>query len=219
MNRPQKCAVVGAGGIACCLLPILARIMDVVIIDADNYEPENYKRQFPALNHTGNKAEVLMEMIQENTLHSISAIPEYLEGLSILNNPLLEGADLLIGAVDNNESRHLIMEIALTLGIPAFLGGNEHEHGEAHAFYPGLYDPVLHHDFSGGDPAPFHCSSDKNLEEHPQTIFGNALAAGAIIHLLSSYERVENLSNAIVYSRMDPLSSRFARAKDYPAKA
>lgn len=219
MNRPHKIAVIGAGGISCALLPILSRLTDLVIVDGDNYEPENVHRQFPALTSEGNKAEVLSDMLRDHTVFDLKAIPEYLEGLQILNHPDFENVGLIIGAVDNNESRGIIMEIALTLGIPAFLGGNEHEHGEAHAFYPGVYDPALHHDFSGGDPAPFHCNSDKTIEEFPQTPIANALAAGSILHLLSSYERVEDLKNAVVYSRLDPLGSRFARAKDYPAKA
>ena len=215
MNRPHKAAIIGAGGIACHLLPALSRLMDCVIVDKDSYEPKNVHRQFPALTESGNKAHVLAALLREHTIFNMESIPEYLEGPSIMNDPAFEGVDLLIGAVDNNESRHLIMELASTLGIPAFLGGNEHEHGEAHAFYPGLYDPALHHDFSGGDPAPFHCNSDKAIEEFPQTPLANAMAAGAILHLLLSYEKVEDLNNAVCYVRADPLSGIVRRVRDY----
>jgi molybdopterin/thiamine biosynthesis adenylyltransferase len=215
MKRPNRVAVIGGGGIACALLPILSRMMHCVIIDKDVYEPANVARQFPALTKKGNKAEVLAGMLAKNTTFQLSAIPEFLEDLSMLNNPLFQGIDLIVGAVDNNESRHIIMELALTMGIPAFLGGNEHEHGEAHAFYPGIYDPTEHHDFSGGDPAPFHCNTDKTVEEFPQTPIANAMAAGAILHLLLSYEKAENLKNAVCYTRLDPFSGVVKRVRDY----
>lgn len=218
MNRPKRIAIIGGGGIACALLPILSRLAHCVIVDGDVYEKANSTRQFPALTQDGNKAEVLAEMLTPNTTFCVDPISEYLEDLSILNHPYFNPVDLLIGAVDNNTSRHTIMEVALTLGIPAFLGGNESEHGEAHAFLPGVYDPCLYHDFSTNDaPPPYHCNTDKAIEENPQGPIANALAAGAILHLLSSYERVENLRNMVVYSRLDPLGSRFNRVVDYEA--
>lgn len=215
MKRPSRIAVIGGGGIACALLPILSRLAHIVIVDGDDYEPENSTRQFPALTETGNKAVVLADMLEMNTIFDIHAIPEYLEGLQIMNHPSFAGVDMIIGAVDNNESRHLIVELSLTLGVPAILGGNEHEHGEAHAFFPGIYDPMMHHDFSGGDPAPFHCNTDKTVEEFPQTPIANAMAAGAILHLLLSYEKCENLKNAVCYTRLDPFSGIVKRVRDY----
>lgn len=216
MNKFKKAACFGAGGGACALLPILTRLMDVVIIDGDNYEPENYKRQFPALDSTENKAKTLAGLLQKNTMHKVDFLPVYVEGLSILNNPEMSDVDLLIGTVDNHESRHIIMDLASVMGVPALLAGNEENHGECHTCIPGLYDPRQHHEFEGGEPAPFSCNSDMATKvTGGQSFLANALGAGALLHCLLSLENAINPRNTIVYSRIDPFSSIVKRAKDY----
>ena len=41
------------------------------------------------------------------------------------------------------------------------------------------------------------------------------MAAGAILHLLLSYEKAQDLNNAICYVRADPFSSIVKRVRDY----
>lgn len=217
MQPPRKFAIVGAGGIACYLAPMLAKLGSVVLIDADNYEPHNSSRQFPALKSTGNKARVLAELIQPQTIFSVEAIPKYVEDAAIVNEKEWEGVDMIIGAVDNNKSRHILFDLGDAFGIPVICGGNEHAHGEAHMLLSGHYYPQDHFEFPRNEPAPFDCNSDKVLEEHPQTAIANCLAAGAVMHLLLSYQSVENPLNAVVYSRLDTLSSTYSRARDLMA--
>lgn len=218
MNTPLKAAVVGAGGISCHLVPMLSRLMKLVIIDADNYEPANSTRQFPALKSTGNKAQVLAEMFRPHTLFEIQAIPKYLKGIRIVNEEEFDGCDFIFGAVDNNQSRHIMMQLSEDLGIPAILAGNSHEHGEAHMLIPGTYDPRDHFEFPDTYPTPWSCNSDQTLEEFPQTAVANMLAAGCAIHLLTSWLRVENPNNSLVYSRNDALCGYFKRVKDFAEK-
>lgn len=216
MNRTyKKCGLVGAGGIGCFLAPMLCRLMDVVIIDADNYEPHNSTRQFPALTSVGNKAKVLSEHISPTTLNRVSFIESFLKGLVIKNEPEWEGVDIIFGGVDNNKSRQIIVDVADALQIPAIIAGNEHEHGEAHLFLPGVYDPFDFHEFPETEPTPWSCNSDKNLEENPQTPIANILAASSAMHLLLSLQKVNNPQNALAYSRSDALSSTSVRVKDY----
>jgi len=215
MKKPQKAAIIGAGGIACTLAPILGRLMDLVIVDADDYEPSNAARQFPALTSTGNKAVVLAESIAGSTLQSVQAVPHYLQGAMAINWPEWEGVEIIFGAVDNNQSRHIIMQLAEDLGIPAILAGNSHAHGEAHLFIPDAHDPRHHFEFPDTDPPPWSCNSERTLEEFPQTAMANIVAAGCAMHLLLSWEHVANPLHAVVHSRIDTLCSSFRRAKDF----
>ena len=132
MKHPTKIALIGAGGIGCHLAPILARMADLVIVDADSYEPKNVTRQFPALKHAGNKAQILSELVGEHTLNKVGFIDGYLKDITITNHPQWAGVDFIIAGVDNNASREIICEVAEMLELPAILAGNEHEHGEAH---------------------------------------------------------------------------------------
>lgn len=204
----------GGGGIACYLAPLLTRMMDVVIIDGDNYEPKNSKRQFPALTSTENKAKTLCEMLSPHTLHKVSYIDCFLKDMLITNRPEWAGVDIIFGAVDNNKSRHIIIELADALEIPAILAGNEDEHGEAHLFVPQTYNPLNHFDFPDTEPAPWSCNSDENLATNTQTPIANFLASGAAAHLLLAWNRVSNPLNAVAYSRTDALSNQSKRVKE-----
>ncbi len=189
--------------------------MDVVIIDGDNYEVGNVDRQFPALTSTGNKAQVLSEMLNPHTLQNVTYIDTFLQDALITNRPEWAGVEMIFGAVDNNKSRRIIIELADMLEIPAILAGNEHEHGEAHMFIHGVHNPLDHFDFPENEPAPWSCNSDKNLDENPQTPIANFLAAGAAAHILLSWNRVTTPRNAVVYSRTDALFNVSKRARDF----
>ena len=211
----KKAAIIGCGGIATNLAPALSRMMDIVLVDGDRYEPKNVERQFPAMHTTANKAIALQSMIVSNTLKSVLSIPEYLKNGFIANKEAWKGVDLVIGCVDNNASRKLIRDLCEEQDIVGILAGNEHEDGEAHAYIPGIYDPFEHHEFTEGEAAPWACNSDKNIELNPQTPLANIMAAAAVFHILLSLRKVKKDENAVVYSRLDGLSSSFSRAKTY----
>jgi molybdopterin/thiamine biosynthesis adenylyltransferase len=214
MTQPTKALIVGAGGIACTLAPILSRLMNVVIADADHYEPANSSRQFPALKSKGNKAEVLASMIRGNTIWKVQSIPEYVKGLTFLNHEETIGLDLIIGCVDNHASRDILMELADFAGIPAILAANDHEHGEAHLFYPGVYDPRQHFSFEAGEPTPWACNADATLDKYPQTAMANIMASGCAMHILLSLNKASNPLNAIAMSRAEPLAGTTLRVRD-----
>lgn len=214
MNRPTKIAIIGGGGIACALLPALSRLADTVIVDGDNYEPENSSRQFPALHSRANKAAALMELLQPNTLHRIDAIGEYLKDGRVASYEDWRGTEMVVGAVDNTASRRIIVELCSDLEIPAILGGNEHAMGEAHLFIPEIYNPFDHFDFSDSAPTPWACNSDKQIELEPQTPLANFMAASAIMHLLLSWESASKPENAVAHTRLDVFSSTSSRVKN-----
>jgi molybdopterin/thiamine biosynthesis adenylyltransferase len=219
MNPPTKIALIGAGGIGCALAPYLCREAPLVICDEDSYEPKNHGRQFPSLVSAENKATALARLIQSQTLHEVAGIPYYLKDVMMANRPEWRGVDFIVSGVDNNKSRRIIIQVAAELGIPAILAGNEHEHGEAHLFIPFLYNPLDHHEFPDGNPAPWSCNADKTLDEHPQTFIANTLAAGAVMHLLMSWKVARDPKNCLVYSRLDPFSSDCRRAKSVLASS
>jgi len=214
MNPFKKAAIIGCGGIATNLAPALSRIMDVVLFDGDKYEPKNVSRQFPALKSTENKAKTLASLIKEHTLHNVEFVESFVKCSSEATKDAWKDVDLIIGCVDNNASRRILIEIAEDLEICCILGGNEHEEGEAHCFIPDVYNPLLHHAFPDTEPAPWACNSDKQIDKHPQTPLANIMASSAIFHIILSLQKVMSPMNAIVHSRLEPLSSTFSRAKN-----
>ena len=122
--------------------------------------------------------------------------------------------DMIVGCVDNNASRGAIVRVADCMNIPAILAGNEHEHGEAHLFIPGVYDPFDYFEFPENEPTPWGCNTEKTLTEHPQTSIANILAAGCAMHLLLSWFKTQLPQNCVVYSRHDVFTSSSSRAKD-----
>lgn len=219
MHNPNKIALIGAGGIGCHLAPILSRMHDIVIVDGDVYEPKNVERQFPALKHSGNKAMILAEMVQENTIKTVQSIPAYVKNAAIANSPEWRGVDMIVSGVDNNESRRILCDLADIFNVPLIMAGNEHEHGEAHLFVPEIYNPFDYHEFKV-DPndVPWGCNTDAVVELYPQTPIANFLAAGCAMHILLSWKKVGNPLNAVCYSRTDALSSSFARIRDCAPK-
>lgn len=211
----HKIALVGAGGIGCSLAPMLSRYADLVIVDGDQYTPENAARQFPALEVTGNKSLILASHISRYTLNSVLHISSYFKGPEIFCNPETQGLTMIIGAVDNNASRRIIVETAEIYGLPAIIAGNEHKSGEAYLFIPNVFNPFDHVEFPDTDPAPWACNAPETLDAHPQTAIANQLAAAAAIHLFLSYTNTKNPENTLVYSKLDTHYSEYKRARDY----
>lgn len=215
MIKITKIAVVGCGGIAVNLVPALSRLYDVVLVDGDKYEPKNVERQFPALHSTENKAKVLAGMVAPNTLKKVEYIEGFVKDALITNKPEWKGVDLIIGCVDNNSSRKILIELGDELQIPVIIAGNENEEGEAHAFIPWVHNPMDHFFFPESEPTPWACNHDKHVEKFPQTPLANIMAASAVFHILLSLRKVSKLENAVVHSRLEPLSSTFRRAKSF----
>jgi len=218
-NQVKKIAVIGAGGIACHLIPPLSLDYEIVLVDGDSFEPHNSTRQFPALQSTGNKAEVLAEMQKGRSNNAVLPIKTYLKGIEIISNEHWRNIDLIIGAVDNNQSRKLIIDLAEDQEVPAILCGNEVNMGEAHLYLPGVYDPFDFHDFGEMTPAPFSCTADENAESAPQTSTANFMAAASGLLILSSWLTMKKQENLTVHSIMDVRGpSGKARLKDVIAK-
>lgn len=222
MNPPSpihrsfsRVAMIGAGGIGCHLGPMLAILFDLTLVDGDTYEPKNNSRQFPALKSTENKAQVLASILQAQTVQDVQFVPEYLKGVEIINKDAFKGVDLIIGAVDNNKSRRIIAELCDLLDIPAILGGNDELHGEAHLYWPGHYSCFEHFPFEDNEPAPFDCNADQTIEERPQTVFANIMAAGAVMQILLSLRAVENPKNVLCYTRHDTMGSEGSRVRNF----
>lgn len=222
MKPPKKVAIIGAGGIACHLAPVLALDHEILFVDGDVFEAKNSSRQWPALHEDGvnaNKATYLAELTQVRAPNQIFAIDSYLEGPSIINNPAWDGVDFIFGCVDNNQSRRLIIDLCDRIDVPAILCGNETAMGEAHLVLPGRYDPFDLHDFGPMTKAPFSCTSDENQESAPQTSHANFLAAAAGIHIFMSFIKQEAYTHMVVHSRLDVRSdSTRTRLSDYDSE-
>lgn len=215
----KKALLVGAGGIGCHLAPMLCRLMDLVIMDGDNYEPKNVTRQFPALKSTENKAKALCEQLGSSILHKLTPREEYLKGPAQAADGSFDDIEIIFSAVDNNKSRLICIELADSLGIPAILAGNEEFDAEAILFIPDKLDPRDHFPFKLGTPAPFDCNSDETIESAPQTVIANIMAAGASMQILLSLQKVKNYKNTLAFVKHDVHGSRTYRIRDVEAGA
>lgn len=173
---------VGAGGLGSPALACLAAagVGHLGIVDFDAVEPCNLNRQF--LHHTcdigRSKAESAKEKLLDlNKNIYITTYPERLTEMNAEN--LICKYDIVIGAVDSFETRHIINRACVTLGIPYIDGGVNGFNGYAVFTFPPEI-PCLNCVFPG-------VSGKKNMTGVPGFVAGiiGAMQANmAIIRLL-----------------------------------
>lgn len=187
----QPVYLVGCGGVASYLLPVLYRSLDlcnlssIVLIDGDRLEEKNLDRQLFRPEDVGLfKAVALARQYPER----VTAWAQwFVPGISGIEwNPII------IGCVDNHVARRAILDTVDTQEGCCFLGANEYWESEAY-FYdyrmrgtahdPRVFYPTLLTE-DGIDPArPRGCTGDV-LESSPQLAAANAAVATLIMHLI-----------------------------------
>ena len=133
--------IVGCGGIGGHLAPNLChflhaerRAAHVTLIDGDAYEARNRTRmRFARL---GNKAAVMAAELARafGDVLTIEPVPEYLTAGNVARS--IADGDLVLAAVDNHATRHLLDEHAVTLAeVTLISGGNDGVDGEHDGTY------------------------------------------------------------------------------------
>lgn len=133
-------AVVGAGGLGGWIIEGLARmgVGRLIIVDGDCFEENNFNRQLGCTEEALGrpKAQVLAERVaQVNSAVQVSAHHAW---LTLENAPqLLDGAQVVVDALDTLPARYLLQDAAARLGAPLVHGAIAGFTGQVMTIWPG----------------------------------------------------------------------------------
>ena len=136
----RRVLVVGCGGLGGYVTELLARVGvgRLTIVDGDVFEESNLNRQLFCTTETigKSKAAAAKERIfAVNPLVTCEAISEFLTGENA--DRILEGHDIVVDALDNADTRALLLEAAARAGIPMVHGAIAGFQGRVSVIYPG----------------------------------------------------------------------------------
>ena len=133
-------AVIGCGGLGGGIIEMLARlgIGRIIAVDGDVFEPSNLNRQL--LSHMENlgmsKAQAAVDRIKLVN-PEVQVIPVQ-EILTLDNGPLLlEGAQIIVDAVDRIGTRLMLQEVAEKMALPLVHGAIGGWYGQVMTVLPG----------------------------------------------------------------------------------
>jgi ThiF family len=191
--------LIGAGGAAHhAYTPILQlvrrRVLSVTLFDGDSFEKKNISRQALAIGGIGrNKASVMSEWLKTTT--NITVNPEERWFFHGCGYPTMRSEDCIIVAADNHRARREARNLADEVGCWLISCACENTSGEAWAYHrknkgtfmdPFSRWPELETE-DGDDPIKAEgCASEAAFDSHPQTPYGNMLAASMAVYLFNN---------------------------------
>jgi len=209
--------IIGAGGVASYMLPVLLRQFTVrhgVLIDADVLEARNLDRQVFKQEHVGhNKATALLQTCEVDMLDDIEdygyvrmvSLEEWftkdcLEKVTS-EYPFIEEKDfnIIICLVDNNPTRKEIFELSDKLNIPTLVCANEIFESQAYFYVPerhnkdkaelAKFDPRVRYPEIVEDQGddPRNPNCQTTQEAYPQLASSNMMAAALGMQLLNQW--------------------------------
>jgi molybdopterin/thiamine biosynthesis adenylyltransferase len=186
--------IIGAGGVASYLMPVLNKTFDLrgVIFDADILEERNLDRQiFNAEDIGDNKAQALLKICDIDQKKMLP-VTEYFSFDTWRNHQgMLEklSADFIISIADNHKARLDSMLLAEQLGIPVLIAANETSTSQAYIMQPhwvGMHgDPRVRYPELLTDDgfSPLSCQGAAQ-ESTPQLAIANQMASSLLLWLL-----------------------------------
>lgn len=194
--------VIGLGGIACALLPHLARYLQargeaarLTLVDGDAFEARNADRQ--SFSRLGNKAKVkAMELAREFEDLSFRAVSEFVTPENV--EAIVRSGDVVFLAVDNHATRRLVSDRCRRLDdILLISGGNDYTDGNVQVylrcagrdvtppltrFHPEIADPA--------DRSPHEMSCEALAQAAaPQLLFTNLAVASGMLNAFYAREQ------------------------------
>ena len=202
----QQIKIIGVGGIGTSLLPFLSRYLNfdktrpcqVTLVDADDVEDKNLKRQ--SFKKFGNKASIkAVEMAQEFRNISFRAVPEFVTPKNI--SEIIQEGDIVFLSVDNHLTRKLVSDYCETLSdVVLISGGNELTDGnvQVHIRRDGknIKDPItkFHPEIKnakGKSPGEMGCEELARQPGSEQTLVANMEAACQMFRIFWLIEQGE----------------------------
>jgi molybdopterin/thiamine biosynthesis adenylyltransferase len=192
MKPELKVLIIGAGGVASYLLPVLNKTFELsgMLYDADILEEHNLDRQIFDANDIGvNKAHALLT---HNMITEVKPVMEYFSEDSLIDNwkELIESEiQLIICVADNHRARRDALAVGDRLNLPVFIAANALSTSQAYVYLPDWiaepqdprvrYPELLTED--GG--SPLSCQGDAQ-ESTPQLAIANQIASSFLCWLI-----------------------------------
>lgn len=188
---PRNILIVGCGGVASWLLPVLVKLAgiaetkpNIILMDGDKLETRNLDRQLFDLSQVGQfKATALADKYKEYNLRPVT---EYL-GIGY-ESPR---HSLIFCCADNHAARCRSMDLVDDRGGRAIIGGNEYTDSDAYLYEPEfagtsldprVYFPELLTDKTGDPTTPVSCQGEAAVAS-PQLVLANFSAANHMLQL------------------------------------
>lgn len=194
----MKIYVIGAGGGASYLLPVLVRslqkathLQELVIIDRDTLEERNVERQLFSYDGVGKgKAAILAANLQGLCRFPITPKLEWFTDAT-----LIDPESFLICLADNHVARLAVLDQCDETGSCAVIAGNEQWWSDAYYYNPVFKgtqaDPRIRYPEivtdKSDDPTRPPCNDAATLIAEPQSAHANAFAASFTMHLVQLY--------------------------------
>ena len=136
----KKVCVVGGGGLGGYIVEILARIgiLNITLIDNDVFDDNNLNRQLFSKESLLGKSKVAAAKERIAEVNSTVNLTTYNEMLTTDNaKSMLADHDLVMDALDNIQTRLMLMQTCKELGIPMVHGAIAGWHGQITSIFPG----------------------------------------------------------------------------------
>lgn len=196
-------AIIGAGGVASYLLPVLIKSFkpaSITIVDKDILEERNLDRQMFSKDDIGkNKGVALHDTYVKDWLYYCK--PERSNVFSVITQwfdemtELPDDTDCIICVADNHAARHAALFYADKHKVPCIIGGNEYLDNESYIYYSTWNgtkkDPRIRYPeivTAGDEGSPMACTGTATIAS-PQLAIANSGCASKILHLLWVWER------------------------------
>lgn len=191
---PSIIYIVGCGGVASYLLPVLLKLLvnlehkpSIILIDGDSLEERNLDRQLFNPEDIGkNKAAALAELYNSYPGQITPSLDYFTDGF-----PVIDGS-LLLCCVDNHVARSAVLNTCDTNNCIAIVGGNEYTDASAALYHPRwkgspldirVRHPEILTDKSGDPTRPMSCQGEAQVA-NPQLAIANFSAANAMLWLM-----------------------------------
>ncbi|WP_200978485.1 HesA/MoeB/ThiF family protein [Echinicola sp. 20G] len=143
--QSSKVLIVGAGGLGCPVLQYLtaAGIGTIGLVDGDQVELSNLQRQvlYNMEDIGQSKAKVAIRKMKKlNPDISFQCFDTFIDAANIME--IMKGFDVVVDGTDNFESRYLINDAAVILGIPVVFGSILGFEGQVSVFNYGEEGPT-----------------------------------------------------------------------------
>jgi tRNA A37 threonylcarbamoyladenosine dehydratase len=184
----MKLYIIGAGGTASYLLPVLARTLthecevdELIIIDRDMLEEKNVERQLYEYADIGkSKVEILAQAVQPFTDTPVTAVNDW-----FTESFELEPNSFIISCTDNHPARLALLNCCDVYNCKAVICGNETFSADAYYYQadfkgtqldPRIRYPEIVTD-KHDDPTRPPCNDAEALADNPQLAAANSMSA------------------------------------------
>ncbi len=192
----KRVYMIGAGGVASWLLPLVIKLFgnqkepaDITVFDGDKLEKHNLDRQLFRADQVGQfKADALIALYGGSYSGNLVARNEYF----VAGMERLERNAVYLVCVDNHAARKAVLETVDSLGGRVIIGANEYTDAEAYIYEPdwqgSKLDPRIYYkeittDDRDDPTRPESCQGSAAIRT-PQLVLANFSAANFMAWLL-----------------------------------